>query len=409
MSTGDRLAEAAAEQCLAGVRVLDFTASLAGPLATMVLAELGADVVKVENMHGGDMAREVLPWAFTAMNPNKRSIALDLKSERGRQVGQRLVAQADVVVSSFRAGVMGTFGFGAEELMARNPGLIYAILTGYGETGPRSHRRGMDTTIRAECGIYAAGDGVTSMAIVDFTAGLSFANAVLGGLVRKARTGQGALIQARLADAGVFLQAVTIAEYAATGKRTHRMSDPTVGSFPARDGDLVIAVYTDRDWARICSVLGLAEAASDERFATRAARRVNAAALRQLLENELVKRTRQQWVQAFDDVGVMVGSVQTLDEVFHDQQFLQNRVFYPEPQAPSVNGNPEEAAAPISTVRPPFWIDREPLPIRHSSPGLGEHTREILEENGFSADEIDDLHSAGAVGCAHEAEARLRS
>jgi len=210
---------------LHGIRVIDFTMATAGPLATMLLADLGADVIKVENLE----RPESLEMMRVSMNRNKRSVALDLKTPGGAEAARDLIAAAQVVVSSFRPGVMAKFGLGADDLLPGRPDLIYASLSGYGESGPASQRRSMDKIVQADSGMMAAGGMVDHIALVDMTAGSNLAVAILGAVLRRERTGRGGQVNARLFDAALLLQAPDIAGYSLFGAASR---DTAVAGYP---------------------------------------------------------------------------------------------------------------------------------------------------------------------------------
>ena len=374
---------------LNGIKVADFTAALAGPLATMCLGDLGADVLKIEDADNGEMARQTAPWIFVAFNRNKRSIGLNLRDDEGRAIARRIALDADVVASSFRPGVMASFGLGADELMAAKPSLIYARLAGYAEEGPKAHRRGMDLTIRAESGLIASGNLKTpGIALVDYTAGMTLAQAILAAIIRRDRTGRGSVIDSRLLDAGVFLQSVPIAELSATGAVAEGMLSPTAGVFQTSDGELVVAVYYDRDFERLCEAIGSPELAADPRFTTRPERMAHADVLGPLVRAALVSKSRAEWIEIFDRVGVMVGSVLSTNELFEDPQLVYNQVFEEVP----AGGGPS-----TRLVRLPYSLDERPLPINTPSPALNGDGAAVLHGLGYTDDDIAGLAKRGVI------------
>lgn len=379
---------------LAGVRVIDLTAALAGPLGTMILADLGADVVKLEPPDTGEMARDLVPSTFVALNRNKSSVAVDLKSEAGRELARALIGTADVVASSFRPGVMADLGLGAEDLRRDHPGLIWASLSAFGEDGPRSARRGMDLTVRAESGLIdGEGNGVGGIALVDYTTGMAFAQAMLAALVRKRTSGQGAVIECRLLDAGVFLQASALAAMEGDGSDQAPDSQPgtpvpTAGVFPVADGSMVVAVFNDRDWVNLCRVLGREDLLTDPRFAERSARLDHGDELRPLLGKALSTRTRQEWADLFDKVSIMVGAIQTRAELLSDTQIEHNGTLFRPPAGSEPAG---------ILVRLPFSIDGEALPIRRLAPLAGQDSVRILTEAGYDQDRVRGYLADGVI------------
>lgn len=370
---------------LAGVRVIDFTMALAGPLCTMVLGDLGADVIKVE-----DASRpESLEWMRQAVNRNKRSVVIDLKAPEGLGLAKALIASAQVVVSSFRPGVMDKLGLGADELLRERPDLVYASFSGFGESGPGAHRRGMDTLAQVESGMAVLGGVISHVPLIDITAGMGFAQAVIAALFKRERTGAGSRVEGRLFDAGLLLQAPTIAEYSATGSIASAAAKyPVAGLFAAKDGEVLIAAYYDWHWKALCDVIGLSAYADVPRFATRAARTENAAELRPMLEEAVAKWSREDLTEALDGAGVMVASLRTYDEVFADPQVAYNEVFI---ESPLGEGS-------VKLVRPPYTIGGQPTTFAAPPPETGEHTMTVLRSLGVDDDELKRLLEAGVIG-----------
>ena len=372
---------------LHGIRVIDFTMATAGPLATMLLADLGADVIKVENLE----RPESLEMMRVSMNRNKRSVALDLKTPGGAEAARDLIAAAQVVVSSFRPGVMARFGLGADDLLPGRPDLIYASLSGYGESGPASQRRSMDKIVQADSGMMAAGGMVDHIALVDMTAGSNLAVAILGAVLRRERTGRGGQVNARLFDAALLLQAPDIAGYSlfgAASRDTAVAGYPGADQFPTSDGAVFIAAYYDWHWQALCRVLTLQDFIDDPRFRTREGRTqpANAAVLRAGLREATERWTSAELIAALEQAGVMVTTVRDYQEVLADPQAALNGSFVDIPYREST----------VTVVRPPFDYDGQPLPVRLPSPEVGADTMEIFRQLGYTQDKIDKL--AGPTG-----------
>jgi crotonobetainyl-CoA:carnitine CoA-transferase CaiB-like acyl-CoA transferase len=373
---------------LTGVRVVDFTNGLAGPLAAMVLADLGADIVKVEMTGRGDLTRDLSPAMFTIANRNKRSIAVDLKDARGAAIAHRLIERADVLVESFRPEIMDRLGLGAATVFAVNPRLIYASISGFGRNGPNRERRAVDAVAQAEAGMIAANEGIEApFTIVDTTTGLVLAQAVLAALVRRGRTGRGGVIEAPLVATALQLQAVQLADFARTGitltPRERARRAPTAAIFPAADGPVYVAAHYEEHWRMLAETLGAPELIDDPRFATREARVDNGAALRACLEERFATRTRAEWFALLDARGLMVAPVRGHSEVLADDE-LRSQGWITD-----VDGTPLVALG--------YAFDDEVPPVRAPAPELGADTSEVLAEIGYGAAEINALREAAVV------------
>jgi crotonobetainyl-CoA:carnitine CoA-transferase CaiB-like acyl-CoA transferase len=366
---------------LTGIRVIDFTMALAGPLSTMLLADLGADVIKVE-----DISRpESLEMMRLSLNRNKRSVSANLKTPAGLQVARDLIATGQVVVSSFRPGVMAGFGLSADDLLPDRPDLVYASLSGYGETGPQAHRRSMDKIVQAESGLMSIGRMIDQVALVDCTAGTSLAAAIVAALFRRERTGRGGRVYGRLLDAGLLLQATSIASFSVFGSTdgTAVAGYPVADLFETSDGAVFIAAYYDWHWRAFCQVIRIEHLAEDPRFVTREQRTLpeNADVLRPMLREIISGWRRDDLVAALDQAGVMVTAIRQYPEIFADPQVQLNQTFI---DAPYRDGT-------AKLVRPPFTIDDQPTRFVRSSPDIGDDTVAVLTEIGYPADRISTL------------------
>jgi crotonobetainyl-CoA:carnitine CoA-transferase CaiB-like acyl-CoA transferase len=392
---------------LAGVKVADFGQLLGAPTAAMVLAELGADVVKVEPFRG-DAGRELQTAAFAgtstsptflAFNRGKRSIALDLAVPAAQEVARRLVERADVVIESFRPGALAKFGLGADDVRRLNPRAVYASLSGFGATGPDRDRRGVDIVIQAESGIMAVtgergGPPLkVGFTVVDVAAGNVLAHAILAALYRRERTGEGDVVEVSLLEVALHLQAAPLTEYLATGVVPARAGNAAPMTAPADlmrtgDGFLVLSAYLDDHWRRFCRRLGRPDLIDDERYATKVARLANRQELLETIEETLATRTTREWVEAFEQDGLLVGTVKDYAEIEQAPQVAANG---------SILELPRGDGTTFRTIRAPArfrgWQPSPPLP----PPEIGQHTREVLAELGYPEREVEELLAGGAA------------
>jgi formyl-CoA transferase/CoA:oxalate CoA-transferase len=391
---------------LAGIRVLDLSRILSGPFATMVLADLGADVVKIENVRAGDDTRQWGPpfqegeaAYFLAANRNKRGIALDLKSPEGREVALRLADQADVLVENFRPGTAGRLGLGYEDLAARNPRLIYASVSGYGQTGPWSSRPGYDAIAQAESGMMsitgeAGGAPVRpGVATADIGAGMWAAIGILSALQARQSTGLGQHLDVSLLDGQLSWLTYVAQGYLATGEqpRPHGSAHPTIVPYqalPTADGHLLIAAGNDKLWRLFAETIGCAELVDDPRFATNPARVRHRDQLIPLLEASLRERSREDWAKLLKAVGVPCAPIATVAEALESPQATA-RGMVAELRHPTVGR--------LRTVGSPLKLSSTPVSLRSPAPLLGQHTDEVLAETGYSTEQITELRAAGAV------------
>jgi crotonobetainyl-CoA:carnitine CoA-transferase CaiB-like acyl-CoA transferase len=373
---------------LEGVRVLDLSRVLAGPYATMVLADLGADVVKVEHPERGDDTRHWgPPFAggesayFLSVNRNKRSIGVDLKDPEGLEKVKRLAAGADVLVENMRRGALERFGLGYETLRELNPDLIYCSVTGFGP-GKDRDRPGYDFLIQARAGIMGITgfpDGEPTkvgVAIADIVCGLYAATAILAALHKRDVTGEGARIEVPLFESTLGWLANRGQEYLVSGEDKGRMGNahPTIvpyQTFDASDRPIAVAVGNDAQFRRLCGAIGRAELADDERYATNPARVANREELVELLQREFSKRTADEWVEEIREAGVPVGPVNTLADVFSDEHVLSSGILQ-EVEHP--------VAKTLRMLASPVLVDGERLPIRRPPPSLDQHNKDLGSE-----------------------------
>jgi crotonobetainyl-CoA:carnitine CoA-transferase CaiB-like acyl-CoA transferase len=369
---------------LGGVKVLDLSRVLAGPYTTMVLADLGADVIKVEHPERGDDTRHWgPPFAggesayFLSVNRNKRSIGVDLKDPEGLERVKRLAAGADVLIENMRRGTLDKLGLGYEALRETNPGLAYCSITGFGP-GEDRNRPGYDFLIQARAGIMGITgfpDGEPTkvgVAIADIVCGLYAATAILAALRRRDTTGEGARIEVPLFEATLSWLANRGQEYLVSGEDKGRMGNahPTIvpyQTFDASDKPIAVAVGNDAQFRRLCEAIGRAELADDERYATNPARVANREELVEVLQQRFSKRTTNEWVEKIREAGVPCGPVNTLADVFSDEHVLSSGI---------LQTVEHPVAGLLEMLASPVLIDLERPPIRRPPPTLGQHAEE---------------------------------
>ena len=389
---------------LHGIRVLDVTQVMAGPYAAMLLADLGADVIKVEPP-AGDSTRQ-MPGAvghdtpaFNAVNRGKRSIVIDLKTRAGRDVCVRLATATDILIENYRPGVLAALGLGYDALAALNPRLIYASISGYGQTGPLRARGGFDLVAQGVSGIMSitgepGGPPVKAgVPLTDLGAGLFAAVGVLAALHGRATTGQGQHIDTSLVDAGVALSVWEATEYfsgtgvpAALGS-AHRMNAP-YQAIACADGYITLGAANDRLFAKLCDALGHPEWLAMPQYAQNAARVRNREALAELIEAVTRQQPRAHWLALFDAADIPCGPINDYAQVFADPQ-VRARDLVVETKHP--------ALGTIPTLGSPLKMSATPPIVARPAPGLGEHTDAILRDAGYSAAEIAALRDAAIV------------
>ena len=391
---------------LTGLTVLDLTRVLSGPFATMTLADLGADVVKIEQPGTGDDTRQWGPpfqgdeaAYFLSVNRNKRSLAVDLKLTDGLALVRDLARRADVVVENFRPGTAARLGLGYDDLSADNPGLVYASISGYGQTGPDSHRAGYDAIAQARSGIMSVtgeADGPpvrVGVSSADLVAGMWAVIGILAALRERDRSGQGQWVDISLIDGSVSWLTYVAAGYFATGTRPPRYGSahPTIApyqGFATKDGELMLAVGNDAIWRRFAPAAGLDDLVDDPRFATNPLRVSHRDELLPLVADAMASRTSAQWVEVLDAAGVPVGPIQTVDEVVTDPQVLA-RGMVGEVEHPT--------AGTLRTIGCPVRLTATPPQVRTAPPLLGQHTDDVLAELGVDAERLTALRASGAV------------
>jgi formyl-CoA transferase len=392
---------------LSELRVLDLSRVLAGPYCTMLLADYGADVIKVEDPDGGDGTRSWgPPWVgdqsayFLAANRNKRSITVNLKTATGQELVRRLADQSDVVIENFKVGGAARFGLDYATLSAHNPRLVYCSLTGYGQTGPYREQAGYDFVIQAQGGIMSITgpeDGEpykVGVAIADITAGLFAATAILAALHERTHSGQGQYIDVALLDAQIAWLANVAQNYLATGETPARYGNahPSIvpyETFPTRDGYIAVGVGTDAQYRKLCELAGRPDLGEDKRFGTNRARVTNRATLIPLLREMFRTRTADEWLAGLRDLGVPAGPINNVATALRDPQVVA-RGMVQEVKHPT--------AGRIEVLGPVAKFSRTPATVQLPPPPLGHHTDEVLGARlGLSPEEIAELRAGGVI------------
>ena len=413
---------ALAPAALAGVRVLDLSRVLAGPWCTQTLADLGADVIKVERPAsdghpGGDDTRGWGPpflkdaaghetqeaAYFLGCNRNKRSITIDLAQRQGQALVRRLVADCDVLVENFKVGDMARYGLDAGTLLAAQPRLVYCSITGFGQTGPYRERAGYDYAVQGLGGLMSVtgecddrpggGPQKVGVAVADLFTGLYATIAIQAALRHRDATGQGQHIDMALLDTQVAMLANLGANYLVTGVAPQRAGNAHQNIVPyqvfeARDGHLILAVGNDGQFVRFCEVAGCAELARDARFQRNADRVRNRAVLVPVLAQLMAQRSKQEWLTALEAAKVPCGAINNLAEVFADPQVQAREMAVPVPHP--LNDS-------LRLVASPMKLSATPVQVRRAPPLLGQHTAEVLFELGVDHAEQARLRALGIV------------
>jgi crotonobetainyl-CoA:carnitine CoA-transferase CaiB-like acyl-CoA transferase len=392
---------------LHGLLVVDLTRVLSGPYCTMLLADMGARVIKIERPNRGDDTRAWGPpfvgdesAYFLSINRNKESLTLDLKQPAARTILERLLDRADVLAENFRPGAMERLGFGYDRLAARWPRLVYCSISGFGQTGPRRDQPGYDAVVQAEAGLMSItgdADGPAyrlGVATGDIVSGMFAAQGVAMALLARERTGRGQRVDVGMLDSTAALLTYQAGSYFATGLAPERMGNrhPTIvpyETFAASDGEFVLAVGNDDQWQRCCRVVGLVELAADPRFTTNRERVRNYDVLRPLLADRLRSRTRAAWIEALTAEGVPCGAVRDVAEVLEDPQIAARSM---------VEAAEHATLGSVRVLGVPVKLSDTPGSVRTAPPTLGQHTDQILRNDlGLTDAEIASLRSAQVI------------
>ncbi|SHF83784.1 formyl-CoA transferase [Modicisalibacter ilicicola DSM 19980] len=391
---------------LQNMKVLDVSQIMAGPYCTMVLADMGAEVIKVEKVNGGDDSRQMGPYVndestcFSQINRNKKSISLNLKEARGRDIFYRLAAEADVIVENYRPGVTKSLAIDYDTMKEINPGIIYCSISGYGQTGPYSHKGGFDLVAQGMTGLMSmTGEKggrplKTGIAVYDIGAGITAVYSILAAYIHRMNGGEGQHVDIAITECGLPWFTWEAAAYFAEGKVPeptgwrHRVSAP-YQAVKVRDGYIMLGCANQRTWERFCrDVLEREDLMADERFLTNFARGQHVEELEALLETLLVEHDADFWLERCDVAGVPAGPINDFDQAMQDEHYL-------------ARGMVQEMEHPVigrmKTIGFPSKFSRTPSQIRSPAPLFAQHTDEVLAELGLSGSDIERLRAEGHI------------
>ena len=392
---------------LEGMKIIDCSQVLAGPFCTMLLADMGADVIKIEKPAGGDDTRHMGPpfvsgesAAFLAMNRNKRSIVLDFKQKSGVEAARRLASDADVMIENYRAGTIDRLGLGYEEMSAANPALIYCSISGFGRTGPYSRRGGYDLIAQGMSGLMS----ITGMPgsppvkvgvpMADLNAGMFAVYGILSAYIHRLKTGQGQYLEVSLLESALAYMVWESGIYFTTGEvsrplgSAHRLSAP-YQSLKTLDGYINVGAPNDTNWERMVRTMGRDDLLEDERFTDNAGRMANRSDLEVELERTLTEHDTAHWLEKFDRAGFPAGPVLDMEQVWNNEQ-VQARRMDVEMEHP--------AAGTVRHIGLAAKLYGTPGRMEWPAPTMGQHTNEVLAEAGYSETEIAELRASGAAG-----------
>ena len=392
---------------LAGIKVVELAHIMAGPVCGLMLADMGADVVKVEKIPGGDDSRRMVPptindesAAYMAMNRNKRGIALDLKTDDGKQVLRRLIAGADVVIENYRRGTMEKLGFGYEAMRAINPGIVFCEISGFGRSGPLADHGGFDLIAQGMSGLMSiTGEGPgrppvkVGAPVTDITAGLLGAMGVMAALVERQRTGEGQRVDTSLFEAGIihtyWQSAIRFATGVSPGPMgsAHPLNGP-YQAFPTADGWINVGAANQTNWLRLTEALDARHLQDDPRFADNPGRMRHLAELEELLSAILRRRTTAEWLAVLEAAGVPAGPVLSIADMHEHPHTLARDM--------GVEGE-HSRAGPVKTLGLPIKFSRTPGGVRGPAPAFGEHSRAVLAELGYDQDAVEAMERARVV------------
>jgi crotonobetainyl-CoA:carnitine CoA-transferase CaiB-like acyl-CoA transferase len=392
---------------LAGIKVIELCHVMAGPACGVMLADMGADVIKVEKLPGGDETRRTVPpkigdeaASFLMMNRNKRGIGVNLKTEDGKRVLRRLLKDADVVTENYRRGVMERMGLGYEDLKKENPRLIYCAISGFGRSGPYADRGGFDLIAQGMSGLMSiTGEGPgrppvkVGAPVADITAGILAAMGILAALHARGNSGEGQMVDTSLFEAGIALtywqSAMALATGVAPGPMgsAHPLNAP-YEAFETSDGWITLGAANDANWSRLVELLEMPQLAKDPRFAQSSGRIQNRIVLAQTLAPEFRKRTSAEWLDILERAKIPAGPVFDVLQMQADPQTIARDM---------VVETTHSKLGPVKTLGTPVKFSGTPGGVRRGAPVLGEHTREVLRQHGFPDSEIDAMAKAGAI------------
>lgn len=399
---------------LEGMKVIELAHLMAGPTAGLLLADMGADVIKIEKPKGGDDTRKLVPptvggepASFMILNRGKRGVALDIKSPRGKAALMRLLKDADALIENFRPGTMDKLGLSYRVLSQHNPKLIYCQITGFGNNGPYSERAGLDLIAQAMSGLMSlTGEGAgrppvkAGVPVADVTAGILAATGILAAYVRQLKTGKGDYVDTSLLEASIVHTYWSSAIAFATGIAPEPMGSahPIAAPYqalPTTDGWVTIGCATQSLWIRLLDVIGDPQLTADPRFVDNAARMGNLQALGERLSSIFIHRSTVEWMSLLDDAGVPCGPVLNITQMQRDPQVLHRKM---------VMEVDHLIAGRMQALGCPIKFSGISIASERGAPVLGQHTAEVLGEYGFSKEEIEDLQIAGSAAQHRTAE-----
>jgi crotonobetainyl-CoA:carnitine CoA-transferase CaiB-like acyl-CoA transferase len=385
--------------------VIDVTSALSGPYCTMLLGDLGAEVIKIEEPKSGDALRKSGPFAkgeggyFLYGNRNKKGMTLNLRSEKGREILLRLLEDADVFVENFRPSVKKRLGIDYPALKKINPGLIYCSISGFGQTGPWADRPGFDQIAQGMSGLMSvtgfchSGPTRVGVAVGDSIAGMFAAHGILAALIERAASGRGQFVETSLLEGLIAVLGFQAAKYFITGEtplqqgNDHGTTAP-YGTFRTKDGHVNIASGRQNMWERLCAALGIEDLVSDPRFKSIPDRVEHKEELKGLIEEKLTARTSDEWVEILNGEGIACGPIYTVDQVFNDPHVLHREMLL-EADHP--------VAEKIKLIGFPVKLTRTPCRVSLPPPALGQHTRDVLAALDYSEEEIETLKQEGVI------------
>jgi len=391
---------------LEGIRVLDLTRVLAGPYCTMILGDLGAEIIKVEAPGGSDDTRYWGPpykgaesAYYLCVNRNKRAITLNLKSDKGKEILKKLLVESDVVIENFKSGTMEKWGLGYSQLKEINPKIIHCSITGFGHSGPYQKLPGYDYIIQAMSGLMSitgskeSGPMKVGVAVSDLFTGLYAVIGILAALNERNHSGEGQSIDISLFDSQLSALANVASNYLISGKipgllGNHHPNIVPYQPFDTKDGKMIVAVGNDGQFKKLCSLLGIEEIGGDERFNTNTKRLQNSEELTEVLATQFKARTSKEWLFDLNEAGIPAGPVQNMKEVFEDPQVTARHMVY-EMKHPT--------AGVIKLVGSPLKLSRTPVQLRSHPPLAGEHTEEVLLELGFNNELIEEMKELNII------------
>jgi crotonobetainyl-CoA:carnitine CoA-transferase CaiB-like acyl-CoA transferase len=391
---------------LEGLKVVDASQIMAGPYCTMVLGDLGAEIIKIEKLNGGDDSRQMGPFingestCFFQINRNKKSVALNLKKEKGKQIFYDLIKEADVFVENYRPGVAKSLKIDYESLKEINPGLIYCSISGYGQTGPYSHKGGFDLVAQGMTGLMSmTGEAgkrplKTGVAVYDIGAGLTAIYSILAAYIYKSKTGKGQHIDVSLVESGMPWFAWEAAAYFANGTIPqptgwrHRVSAP-YQALKTKDGYIMLGCANQRTWEKFCiEVIDRPSWIEDQQFKTNTDRQVNVDQLEKLIEEIFKQENTSYWTELCEKAAVPAGPIKNFEQAVHDEHFIARNM---------IQEVEHQKIGKMKVIGSPTKFSVTPAKIRTSSPILGQHTKEVLKSFGFDEQDQKLLEEDGVV------------